>query len=86
MSIDTKTELARFRDFLSQLVAQGDAGFSPEEALDLWREQNPCTEEYAATVAALNEALDDMAAGDTGRPLGEFDQEFRKRHNIGPLP
>jgi hypothetical protein len=33
-------------------------------------------------VAAIGEALDDMAKGDKGFPFDEFDRDFRKRHNL----
>ena len=33
-------------------------------------------------VAAVREALDDIAKGDRGIPFDEFDRDFRKRHNL----
>jgi len=40
----------------------------------------------AADLAAIREALDDMAKGERGIPFEEFDREFRKRHNLPAKP
>jgi hypothetical protein len=81
MAIDPAAELARFQEFLAAHVKQGDS-LSPEEALDLWRLQNPDPNEFADNVAAVREALADIDAGDQGVPFEEFDREFRRRHRI----
>jgi len=75
-------ELRDFHDFLSEKLSNGGAGISPEEALDEWRAQNPEVQGLADEIAAIKEALDDMANGDAGVPFEEFDREFRKRHQI----
>jgi hypothetical protein len=56
--------------------------YPPEEALDLWRAEHPLMDEDDNAVAAVKEALTDMAAGDLGRPWEEFDREFRQRHGL----
>jgi hypothetical protein len=33
-------------------------------------------------LVAIQEAIEDMDAGDTGIPFEEFDREFRARHNL----
>lgn len=33
-------------------------------------------------LAAIQEALDDMAQGDRGVPFEQFDRDFRLRHNL----
>lgn len=81
MSIDPATELARFQEFITNHLTQG-AALSPEEALDLWRADNPSPAEYSETVQAIRQAISDMDAGDHGAPLDEFDREFRKRHGL----
>lgn len=82
MSTDANQELQSFQEFIVQQLNSGDASLSPEEALEAWRLQNRSPEEYAEDVQAVREAIADMEAGDTGRPWGEFDREFRKRHNL----
>ncbi len=72
-------ELRRFHDFLSDKVNEG-IEVSPEEALDEWRQLHPQAVEE--DVAAIAEALDDLANGDQGIPFDEFDRDFRKRHNL----
>jgi hypothetical protein len=83
MTIDPAAELARFQEFIAHHVAKGEA-ITPEEALDLWRLDNPNPDDFGDTVQALREALADMAAGDCGVPLEAFDREFRQRHGLPP--
>ena len=74
-------ELRDFHRFLSEKLSNGDIDWSPEEALDEWRQQHPdqtSDEEFAA----IQEALTDRAKGDRGIPFEEFDREFRQRHNL----
>jgi hypothetical protein len=81
MAVDPMTDLERLRDYLSGCLSQGSS-LSPEEALDLWRCDNPGDEYAADDVEAVRQALAAMDAGDTGVPLEEFDREFRKRHGL----
>lgn len=82
MSTDAGNELVSFQHFLAGRVAAGAADLSPEEVVDLWRAEHPDPDEFDVTVFALREALSDMAAGDTGKPLSHFDSEFRQRHGL----
>ena len=83
MSIDA--ELVRSQEFIAQCV-QGGRGMSPEEAVDLWRAQNPRADERAENLAAIRQALADLDAGETGVSLEEFDHDFRHRHGLPPGP
>jgi hypothetical protein len=83
MAVDPAAELARFQEFVAHQVAKGLA-ITPEEALDLWRLDNPNPDDFGETVEALREALADIAARDRGVPLEEFDREFRRRHGLPP--
>jgi hypothetical protein len=42
------------------------------------------SEEQKKTVAALRAALADIAAGDTGITLEEYDRQFRAKHGLPP--
>ena len=75
-------ELREFHRFLSDKLSSNAIDLSPEEALDEWRRLYPQTETSDEDVAAIQEALDDMAKGDRGIPLDEFDRDFRKRHHL----
>ncbi len=77
-------ELREFHAFVGAQLSANRIPLSPEDAIDLWRDQHPNQEESAAVVAAVREALDDMAAGDTGMPLEEYDRQFRLRHGLPP--
>ena len=74
-------ELAAFHAFVGQQVQTGDEELSPEDVLDMWREQHPDPATEDAT-QEIREALEDMAAGDVGVPFDEFAREFRRRNNI----
>jgi len=75
-----------FHQFLGEKLTNGGADVSPEEALDEWRRLRPDSQGLADEVAAIQEALDDMANGDAGIPFDEFDREFRRRHNLPAKP
>jgi hypothetical protein len=79
-------ELREFHGFLAEKLKNGGADLSPEEALDEWRQLHPDPEEFEDDVAAIQPALDDVANGDTGIPLEEFDREMRKQFNLGDNP
>jgi hypothetical protein len=73
------SELRDFHQFLGEKLKNGSAQLSPEEALDEWREQHPEGIEFEDDTEAIQEALDDMANGDHGRPAEEVLAELRRR-------
>ena len=75
-------ELVHFHRFLSEKLSGGGINWSPEEALDEWRRLHPDSQALAEDVAAIQEALSQMANGERGIPFQEFDRDFRKRHNL----
>ena len=77
MSTQFHEDLSGFHGFLTEQLHQRGAGLAPEEALDLWRAQHPLPDDYAETVTALRQVLAEMASGDVGAPLQDFDREFR---------
>ena len=84
MATGTQNELSGFHDFPSRKLTSGAVQLSPQEALDLWREEHPGTDDFSNNVGVLREALADMEAGDHGLPLDEFDCKFRQRHSVPP--
>jgi len=82
MPNQTIEELREFHRFLTGKLSAGGIDLSPEEALDEWRQLHPQTQGFDEEVAAVREALDDIAKGDRGMPFDQFDQDFRKRHNL----
>jgi hypothetical protein len=80
----TTSDLADFHSFLGDMLKCRDRALSPEEVLQLWRAEHPVTKDFEETVEALREALDDLEAGEVGRPFAEFDAEFRAEHNLPP--
>lgn len=79
MATDPHSELAQFQQFVGQHVQSGTQ-LSPEEVLDLWRLEHPQSLDDDAI--AIRQALADFEAGELGTPLGEFEREFRRRHNL----
>jgi hypothetical protein len=75
-------ELRQFHEFVGEKLNNGAANLSPEEVLDQWRELHPNQAELDESVSAIRQALADMTAGDSGRPVGEILAELRIRHNL----
>ena len=78
MSMQSPTEFERYHRFQEGLLAQGRKDLPPEEVLRLWRTQN---QEYAHTVDAIREGLEDVKAGRV-QSFEQFDREFRRQHDI----
>jgi hypothetical protein len=85
MSTSSSNNLRDFYQFVGDKVNNGGASLTPEEVLDEWRMLHPDPEMIEEDVAAIQEAIDDMAKGDTGIAFAEFDREFRARRNL-PSP
>jgi hypothetical protein len=79
MATDQPNEAAQFYLFLGEQVGRG-TDKSPEDLLDDWRESHPLDDE--ALVADIQEALDDMDAGDRGVPAEQFLAELRERYGL----
>jgi len=75
-------ELREFHRFLTDKLRANGNDLSPEQALDEWRRLHPQTQAFDDEVAAIREALDDMANGDRGIPFDQFDRDFHNRHNL----
>ena len=71
-------ELAAFHSFVGNQLQSGQEGLSPEDALEMWRDQHPDSAAEDDT-EAVREALADLAAGDRGVSIEEADREFRQR-------
>jgi hypothetical protein len=84
MSSSIENELASFHQFIGRQLNSNESQLSPEEVLDLWREQHPSEEEDPETIEALREALADFNAGDRGVTAEDFEREFRQRHGLDP--
>lgn len=65
MRHEPTNELVQFRDFINKRLNNGGINLSPEEALDEWRETHPEPDDAEGTVAAIQEALDDMTTWPT---------------------
>lgn len=84
MSFHNADELREFHLFLGAKVKSGGVSMSPEEILDEWRSLHPAPDSEPEDAAAIQEALNDMEAGDAGSSFEEFDREFRKDRKLPP--
>jgi hypothetical protein len=78
---DIPNELTIFHRFVSEQLAEGTF-LTPEECLRAWRAEHPVENDLAESVAAVNRALAQADRGE-GKPVDEFDRDFRARHGIG---
>ena len=74
MSTSLPTDAESFQVFLTKEIANGGRHKSPEELVQDWRRER---QEFDETVVALREAIDDMNAGDRGRPLADVMRDLR---------
>lgn len=86
MAPQSQTELARFSQFISETLHAGRSELTPEEALDLWRTDHPDPDDFDEAVADLRESFADIAEGDRGVSLEEFDGDFRRQHHLDVPP
>ena len=86
MPAQVSDELREFHRFLSEKLNDSQIDWSPEEAVDEWRRLHPDAQASAEELAAIQEALNDMARGDRGIPFEEFDRDFRRRHHLPGKP
>lgn len=79
MTVSEPSQLESSHRFVAkQLASEVAVLMSPEEALARWREEQE-------TLTAVQEGLDDVAAGRT-KSLEQFDHDFRQRHHIDVTP
>lgn len=80
MSI-TKNELIEFHQFALGKIEGGGNDLSWGELVGLWRLENPSPAEQAEIRSAIQEGLDDIAAG-RYRPADEIMKELRRKHSL----
>lgn len=69
MPAESVEELREFHRFLSARLTADGIDLSPEEALDEWRRLKPRTHAADEDLAAIQEALADMAKGGPGHSI-----------------
>lgn len=74
MATELQYELSDFYEFVGRQVADRNVKLSPEQAVALWRHRQQENE-------AIREGLRAVEEGRT-RPIEEFIDEFRQRHQI----
>ncbi|HUG68868.1 MAG TPA: hypothetical protein VMM76_14060 [Pirellulaceae bacterium] len=74
MATELQCELIDFYEFVGRQVADRNVKLSPEQVVALWRHRQQENE-------AIREGLRAVEEGRT-RPIEEFIDEFRQRHQI----
>ena len=80
--MSTQEQIDSFYRFATEQLASGDSEKSIDELYDQWRYENLTPEELKENVAAVQAAIDDMNAGDTGRDAARVEQELRDELNL----
>lgn len=75
-------ELKSFYHFADERLRNGGCDQTLDELYSEWRACNPTPEELETNVLAVRAFLRDMDQGETGRPIEEFEAEFRQRNGI----
>lgn len=78
----TEQDIRNFARFAEQHLSRGGSELSIDELFAMWRAANLSADELAQSVAAVNAALVDMEAGDTGTPADEHLARLRSKFSI----
>lgn len=78
----TKAQIDSFYTFASHQITNGGATLSIDDLYELWRVENPLPEELTESVTAVNAALADMEAGDSGIPVDEHLARMRAKYQL----
>ena len=79
MSTVATSEVVEFHRFLSDGLQGGSNWKTPEQALAYFRRQRPISKELAESAAEIQQVLDELRQGDSGRPAEEISAEMRRR-------
>jgi len=88
MATDDSSDLSAFIQFANAQL-ETDKHLTLPEALDKWWETHPfevSQEESEEMEALVQEALDDLAAGEKGIPMDEFMAQLANEFGLKPPP
>ena len=80
----TQEQVDSFYRYATEQLADDGSAKSIDELYDEWRYANGSPEERAEDIAAVQAAIDDMNAGDTGRDAAEIEDELRAELKLPP--
>jgi len=75
-------DIQSFAKFARQQLSDSDSKLTIDELFDMWRAENPSSEELVESVVAVKSALREMEAGDTGIPADEHLAQLRNTFSI----
>ena len=75
-------DLHSFYRFADERLRDQNGGPSLDQLYAEWRAQNPTAEELQENVLAVRASLRDMDDEIIGRPIEEFEREFRERNGL----
>jgi len=85
MSIDSSSDYSAFVQFAAAQLQAGTE-ITPEQAVEQWRAMHPSDDEMSDIEALVQEAIDDVAAGDKGIPFDDVLKEIEMRYGMKPTP
>jgi len=74
MEVVTRDDLKSFHEFVGEQIVTGGEDLAPDQVLAMWQDR-------IETIKAVREGLEAVEAGRT-KPLAQFADDFRRRHNI----
>jgi uncharacterized protein YcaQ len=78
----TLEELTKFHDFAAKRLASNESELTMQQLLDLWRMDNPDTEELRESVSSLKEVLQAWDQGDRGIPYEVHIRELKAQFGM----
>jgi hypothetical protein len=82
MATDRSNDLRAFKHFIEAKLSNGGSDLTVDDVIGLWDIETQPESEREASVKAIQEALDDMEAGDTGTPVDEFLAPLLRKHGL----
>ena len=80
-SLKTTSDLRSFYDFVGEQLRRNEPCLTPAEVFEEWLLLQP---DDGDDCDAIQQALDEMDAGDQGTPWEAFDAAFRQKHQLPP--
>jgi hypothetical protein len=86
MATDRSNDLRAFQHFIEAKLSNGGSELTVDDIIGLWDIETQPDSEREACVRAIQEALDDMEAGDTGIPADELLAPLLRKYGLPETP
>jgi hypothetical protein len=86
MATERSDDLRAFSRFVEAKLSGGGGRLTVDDVISLWDTETQSESERSANVKAIQEALDDMEAGDAGMPADEFMAPLLRKYGLSETP